>query len=94
MKNSIFKRTLSLFMAVLLAFSGLAATAFAAGERTEIYMVSFPRGTDANPSGWERDNLQFMNGWHMDAYDMFGTFCVGSYEGQVAYCIEPGVPSF
>lgn len=92
MKNSIFKRTLSLFMAVLLAFSGLATTAFAAGERTEIYMVSFPRGTDANPSGWERDNLQFMNGWHMDAYDMFGTFCVGSYEGQVAYCIEPGVP--
>ena len=91
MKNSIFKRTLSLFMAVLLAFSGLATTAFAAGERTEIYMVSFPRGTDANLSGWERDDLQFMNGWHMDAYDMFATFYVGSYEGQVAYCIEPGI---
>lgn len=92
MKNSIFKRTPSLFMAMLLAFSGLATTAFAAGERSEIYMVSFPRDAEANKANWDRDNLQFMNGWHMDAYDMFGTFAVGSYDGKIAYCIEPGVP--
>lgn len=60
-----------MFMAVLLAFSGLigigAATAMAAGERSEIDMISFPRGADAN-----------LSGWHMDAYDMFAIFCVGS----------------
>lgn len=92
MKNSIFKRTLALFVAVLLVVSGLATTAFAAGERSEIYMVSFPRDAEANKVNWDRDNLQFMNGWHMDAYDMFGTFAVGSYDGKIAYCIEPGVP--
>lgn len=92
MKTNVFKRTLSLFMAVLLAVSGLATTAFAAGERSEIYMVSFPRGAEANKANWDRDNLQFMNGWHMDAYDMFATFAVGSYDGKIAYCIEPGVP--
>lgn len=79
-------------MAVLLVVSGLATTAFAAGERSEIYMVSFPRDAEANKANWDRDDLQFMNGWHMDAYDMFGTFAVGSYDGKIAYCIEPGVP--
>lgn len=92
MKANIFKRTLAMFMAVLLAVSGLATTAFAAGERSEIYMVSFPRGAEANKANWDRDNLQFMNGWRMDAYDMFGTFAVGSYDGKIAYCIEPDVP--
>lgn len=95
MKTSVFKRSVSLVMAVLLAFSGMiglgATTALAAGERTEIYMVSFPRDADANRNGWDRDNLSFMNGWRMDAYDMFGTFCIGGYGGKVAYCIEPGV---
>jgi len=86
---------MALVLALLMCFSmfvGLGTTAYAAGERSEIYMVSFPRDAEANRDHWERDDLQFMNGWYMDAYDMFATFAVGSYEGKVAYCIEPGTP--
>lgn len=95
MTSSIKRKSMALVMALLMCLSmfvSFGITAQAAGERSEIYMISFPRGADANRDHWERDDLQFMNGWHMDAYDMFATFCVGSYEGKVAYCIEPGVP--
>ena len=86
---------MALLMALLLCFSmfvSFGTTAQAAGERSEIYMVSFPRDAESNRDHWDRDNLQFMNGWYMEAYDMFATFAVGSYEGKVAYCIEPGTP--
>ncbi|WP_322174494.1 SpaA isopeptide-forming pilin-related protein [Acutalibacter caecimuris] len=94
MTSTLKRRSLAVIMTLLMCFSMFASfgtTAQAAGERSEIYMISFPRGTDANREHWERDDLQFMNGWHMDAYDMFAAFCVGSYEGKIAYCIEPGV---
>ncbi|ANU54255.2 hypothetical protein A4V00_09615 [Hungateiclostridiaceae bacterium KB18] len=86
---------MALVMALLLCFSmfvSFGTTAQAAGERSEIYMVSFPRDAESNRDHWDRDNLQFMNGWYMEAYDMFATFAVGSHEGKVAYCIEPGTP--
>ena len=95
MTSTIKRKSMALVMALLMCFSmfvSFGTTALAAGERSEIYMVSFPRGTDANLSHWEHDSLNFMNGWHMDAYDMFAAFCVGSYEGKIAYCIEPGIP--
>ena len=83
MTSSIKRKSMALVMALLMCLSmfvSFGITAQAAGERSEIYMISFPRGADANRDHWERDDLQFMNGWHMDAYDMFATFCVGSYE--------------
>ena len=43
MKTNVFKRTLSLFMALLLAVSGLATTAFAAGESGELLQKAPPR---------------------------------------------------
>ena len=95
MTSIVKRKSMALVMALLLCFSmfvSFGTTAQAAGERSEIYMVSFPRDAEANRDHWERDNLQFMNGWYMDAYDMFATFAVGSYEGKVAYCIEPGTP--
>ena len=95
MISTVKRKSMALVMALLMCFSmfiGFGTTAQAAGERSEIYMVSFPRDAEANRDHWERDDLQFMNGWYMDAYDMFATFAVGSYEGKVAYCIEPGTP--
>ena len=94
MTSTLKRRSMAVIMTLLMCFSmfvSFGTTAQAAGERSEIYMVSYPRGTDTNREHWERDDLQFMNGWHMDAYDMFAAFCVGSYEGKIAYCIEPGV---
>lgn len=95
MTSTVKRKSIALVMALLMCFSmfvNFGTTAQAAGERSEIYMVSFPRDAEANKNSWDRDNLQFMNGWYMDAYDMFATFAVGSYEGKVAYCIEPGTP--
>ena len=92
MTSTVKRKSMALVMALLLCFSmfvSFGTTAQAAGERSEIYMVSFPRDAETNRDHWDRDNLQFMNGWYMDAYDMFATFAVGSYEGKVAYCIEP-----
>ena len=95
MTSTVKRKSMALIMALLLCFSmfvSFGTTAQAAGERSEIYMVSFPRDAESNRDHWDRDNLQFMNGWYMEAYDMFATFAVGSYEGKVAYCIEPGTP--
>ena len=95
MTSTVKRKSMALVMALLMCFSmfvSFGTTAQAAGERSEIYMVSFPRDAEANKNSWDRDNLQFMNGWYMEAYDMFATFAVGSYDGKVAYCIEPGTP--
>ena len=87
MTSTVKRKSMALVMALLMCFSmfvSFGTTAQAAGERSEIYMVSFPRDAENNRDHWDRDNLQFMNGWYMDAYDMFATFAVGSYEGKVA----------
>ena len=64
------KRAVSFVMATVLsltAFMGVGAnTAFAAaGEKTNVYMVDFPRDGDANCDGvWGYNNLTLKNGWH------------------------------
>lgn len=64
------KRAVSFLMATILsltAFMGVGAnTAFAAaGEKTNVYMVDFPRDGDANYDGvWGHNNLTLKNGWH------------------------------
>lgn len=64
------KRAVSFVMATVLsltAFMGVGAnTAFAAaGEKTNVYMVDFPRDGDANYDGvWGHNNLTLKNGWH------------------------------
>lgn len=85
------RKSTVLVIALFMCFSmfvSFGTLAQAAGERSEIYMVSFPRDTENNSNYWDRDNLQFINGWYMEDYDMFATFAVRSYEG----CIEPGTP--
>ncbi|MFR3411619.1 MAG: hypothetical protein ACLTS1_03500 [Coprococcus sp.] len=62
------KRAVSFVMATVLsltAFMGVGAnTAFAAaGEKTNVYMVDFPRDGDANYDGvWGHNNLTLKNG--------------------------------
>lgn len=67
-------------------------TAFAAvGEKSNVYIVEFPRSGDANTSGWGCDSLQYMNGWSTGgASNKLRLRAVGSYTGQICYCIEPG----
>ncbi len=99
MNTTIHKKILSLLLAVIMCLTvvlGLGTKiTFAAGEQAEVYIISYPRDGDANLdySGiWGHGNLQFMNGWTSGSsvYTMFRT--MGSYEGGICYCIEPGVP--
>ena len=95
MKTQKFKRTLSLFLAMLMCVTtlfGTGTTAFAAEETDEVYLISYPRDGDANYGGeWGHDGLSFMNGWST-ATSRFTTIrAMGSYEGNICYCIEPGV---
>ncbi len=89
-------KCLSLLLALTVIFSNFfslgAVTAYAAvGEKADIYMVQFPRGNDANRSGWGHEALQYMNGWNTGgASNTMALRAIGSYTGKICYCIEPG----
>lgn len=91
-----FKKILSAFLALTIFCVNLLSagtlTAFAAvGEKSNVYIVEFPRSGDANTSGWGCDSLQYMNGWNTGgASNKLRLRAVGSYTGQICYCIEPG----
>ena len=91
------KRAVSLVMATVLSLSAFmsigTSTAFAAsGEKTKVYMVDFPRDGDANYDGvWGHSNLTLKNGWHTGSSTHTNLKAIGSYSGNIAYCIEPGV---
>ena len=96
MKTQKFKRTVSMLLAMLMCVTtlfGMGTTAFAAEETDEVYLISYPRDGDANYGGeWGHISLSFMNGWST-ATSRFTTIrAMGSYEGNICYCIEPGVP--
>ena len=89
-----FKRILSACLALALTLGlipGSLLTAHAASVQ-EVYMIDLPRSGDANPSNWGHPALTFMNGWKTSASDHFSAKAIGSYSGNVAYCIEIGVP--
>ena len=93
------KRGLSLFLAVLLCFTAVlgfgTTTAFAAGEQSDVYLVAYPREGDANldySGTWGHDNLRYMNGWSSGRSLFTIVRAMGSYEGNICYCIEPGIP--
>lgn len=96
MKKKSFKRGTSMLLALLMCFStifGLGTTAFAAGEQAEVYMIGFPRDGDANYGGeWGHPDLNYMNGWSSGKSSYTNIRAMNSYEGNICYCIEPGVP--
>ena len=91
------KRAVSFVMATVLSLSAFmsigTSTAFAAsGEKTKVYMVDFPRDGDANYDGvWGHSNLTLKNGWHTGSSTHTNLKAIGSYSGNIAHCIEPGV---
>ena len=90
------KRSLSLFLAVILCFSsfmGIGVTAFAA-EKRDVYLIDLPRGKEPNKSGWGHPALELMNGWSTFDTDYVTVKALGDYEGDSCYCIEPGVPLY
>ena len=95
LKNKL-KRAVSFVMATVLsltAFWGLGTTtAFAAsGTKSDVYIMELPRSGDANSNGeWGHGALNFMNGWFSRASDTGSIRAIGSYSGNIVYCIEPG----
>lgn len=91
-----FKKVLSLFLTMtvicLSLFSvGTLSSYAAVGEKADVYIVEFPRSGEANCSGWGHEALQYMNGWNTGgATDKLMLRAIGSYTGQICYCIEPG----
>lgn len=97
MNTTIQKRGVSLLLAVVMclaSFVGIGTTtAYAAEETDEVCLVSFPRDGDANYSGeWGHDSHAFMNGWSVQKSRYTSVYAMGSYDGNICYCIEPGVP--
>lgn len=96
MKTQRIKKVMSLFLAALMCVTtlcGIGTTAYAAEETDEVYIVAFPRDGDANYGGeWGHSSLDFMNGWFTGTTAQTTIRAMGSYEGNICYCIEPGVP--
>lgn len=95
MKTKKVKKIMSLFLAALMCvttLAGFGTTAYAAEETDEVYLVSFPRDGDDNYSGeWGHGSHEFMNGWATDTSRYTSVYAMGSYNGNICYCIEPGV---
>ena len=96
MKTLKLKKFMSLFLAALMCVTTLTefgTTAYAAEATDEVYLVSFPRDGDANYSAeWGHGSLNFMNGWSARKSRYTTVYAMGSYTGNICYCIEPGVP--
>lgn len=95
MKTKKVKRIMSLFLAALMCvttLAGFGTTVYAAEETDEVYLVSFPRDGDDNYSReWGHGSHEFMNGWSTDGSRYTSVYAMGSYTGNICYCIEPGV---
>lgn len=96
MKTNLFKRSLSSLLAVVMclsAFLGMGTTTAFAAEKKDVYMVSFPRSDDVNYNApWGHGSKTFMNGWATDSSKYTSVRTMGSYNGNICYCIELGVP--
>ena len=96
MKTKKVKKFMSLFLAALMCITtltGFATTAYAAEETDEVYLVSFPRDGDLGYGGeWGHGAFDFMNGWFSGVSRYTTVRAMGSFEGNICYCIEPGVP--
>ena len=96
MKTQKIKKCMSLFLAALMCVTtlfGIGTTAYAAEETDEVCLVSFPRDGDANYGGkWGHGSYTYANGWSMASSRYTTVRAMGSYDGNICYCIEPGVP--
>ena len=90
-----YKRSIAILLTFVLCLSTLTelgTTVFATGEENEALLIGFPRAADANPDHWVHGELNFMNGWVSPEVRKYSVYTIGSYTGNVCYCIEPGTP--
>lgn len=87
------KRYISLFLTLVFCFSLLGTLPAFAATTVQAYMVNYPRQNDPNygDSRFGHSANYLMSGWAYVAYERMTLHAIGSYNGQIAYCIEPGV---
>ena len=90
MKKNLFKRGMAGLLSLVMCLTTLVGigttTAYAAGERAEVYLVSFPRSGDVNidySGTWGHPNLRYMNGWHSGESKYTTIRAMYSYDGMV-----------
>lgn len=111
MKKNLFKRGMAGLLSLVMCLTALVGigttTAYAAGERAEVYLVSFPRSGDANidySGTWGHPNLRYMNGWHsgeskhttiraMHSYDGIGCMTIQLWSACSKYCCSVSLNS-
>ena len=93
MKKNLFKRGMAGLLSLVMCLTALVGigttTAYAAGERAEVYLVSFPRSGDANidySGTWGHPNLRYMNGWHSGESKYTTIRAMHSYDGILNGC--------
>lgn len=95
MKSLTFKRGMAMFLAILIcmtAFVGI-IPAYAASEQGMVYLNIYPTASDSSSeSAWAHSDLTYMNGWHSGSGSALVLRAIGSFTGNICYCIEPGVP--
>ena len=93
--KTVLKRGAAGLLAVLLCLFAFSGTGALAAETCLSYMLSYPRDGDACPvystDAWGHEAKTYMNGWSVSANDVWNVHCQDSFEGQINYCIEPGV---
>ena len=98
MKRKWFKKALSAVLSAAMCFTTMlsVSTPVFAATQVDVYMVDFPRDGDTNYSttAWGHSAANLMSGWSQSAHRYTTVHCLGSYTGQVAYCIEPGVGQY
>lgn len=73
-------------------FLSISTPVFAA-TTVDAYMVDFPRDGDSNYSAtaWGHSATSLMGGWRFLNSKYTTVHSIGTYNGQVSYCIEPGI---
>ena len=79
-------------LALVLCLCLLPTTAFAASK--QVYIWNFPLSDDTLKSSgnWGHGVLNLRFGYRVGASSYTQFRCLDSWQGEVAYCIEPGVP--
>ena len=90
--KQIIKCGTALLLVLVLCLCLLPTTAFAASK--QVYIWNFPLSDDTlRTSGkWGHGALNLRFGYHVAAGNYTQFRCLDSWQGEVAYCIEPGVP--
>lgn len=94
-KKNIFKKGALVLLAFIMCLSSFMSianiTTFAATETDEVVAFAFPRNGDENYEGeWGNDSLKLMNGWKQDDARSTNVYAMGSWTGNICYCLEPG----